>query len=140
MNELIMQKNIAKRPESKNVYIENHRILQEVKFSKKYEENQMKIKEQSLNKNSLSPSKLKKTNAFEIVPVEIFEEELENFLKESNNLYRDLFVSTCQEILKIRQNFCETNILEVHNRSNQKEGFAILYVNKVTIKLTKNLV
>ena len=127
VNELIMQKNISKRPESKNAYVNSHRILQNDHIQKKSEEK---------NNKSVSPTKLKKKNVFEIIPAEIFEDELENYLNLSippeNNWYRDLFVSSAEEILKIKQNFCETNILELHHyRSDQKEGIAILYVNKV---------
>ena len=127
VNELIMQKNISKRPESRNAYVNSHRILQDDHLQKNPAEK---------NNKSVSPSKLKKQNVFEIIPAEIFEDELENYLNHSipteNNGYRDLFVSSAEEILKIKQNFCETNILELHHyRSDQKEGIAILYVNKV---------
>lgn len=130
---------MEKRPDSRSKYINSHILLQEASISKKEEDKEKKIKDKYINQNSLSPSKLKKQNAFHVVPMSMFSEDLETYLTsylgEISDLYRDIFVTSSNEMLKISQQFCETNILEIRNKSNEREGLTILYVNKVNWQL-----
>ncbi len=135
VNTMIMQKNLTKKPSSKQFYLTNHSILQELKTSQIKE---IKAKEKLTEKNSLSPSKIKKKNAFEIIPLEIFEEELEktltDYFQQISNTLKELFASSIEEIMRNKKDFCEFNLLEVRNsnkRTEKKEGLAILFVNKV---------
>ena len=138
VNDLIMKKNMSKKPNSKNLYLSSHSIMQEIKTNRNSENNEMRAKEILNEKNSLSPSKIKKRNTFKIVPIEIFQDELDKYLMEYfqqiNISFKDLFVCNYEEILQYKQSFCEINILEIHNSNHQEDpmqGLAIIYVNKV---------
>lgn len=89
------------------------------------------------DQRSLSPSKIIKKNSFKIVPIELFEEELDNYmnqyLQNLPNNYSESFLSKADQILK-EEKICEKNILEIYYSNDNMDtiqGLAILFVDKV---------
>lgn len=100
-------------------------------------ENSKTPKPKFKDQRSLSPSKIIKKNSFKIVPIELFEEELDNYmnqyLQNLPNNYGESFLSKADQILK-EEKICEKNILEIYysnDNTDTIQGLAILFVDKV---------
>lgn len=136
-----MQKNLKGKPKTKNLYITNHSLLQETK-QKINTKNSIVINvEEQFNEET---SKNQKRNAFKVVPLEIFEDELENYLDnyypQIKQIFKEMFLSSYDEIIKEKKNYCETYLIEIYNyieKINTKIGLAILFVNKVEFFIVK---
>lgn len=142
VNSKIIHQNISKNEKFIDIYKSNHNLLANDERKEKSETKpKLAMKNQQ---NSVSPSKIKKTNRLKICPKEIYQDELDQFLTHYTDLIpmeiKKFFLNKAEEIIN-HQNICEKNLLQIfHAEDNNNDdllGVAILFVTKVLIFILK---